>query len=150
MSETNMMIEPVVKSVSLTIAPAEAFDLFTKQMSSWWPLDSHSVGEDQARSVRFEPTIGGRIVEITEDGVEHEWGKVTAWDAGERVEFTWFPGLPPDQQTVVDVRFRPTAGGSEMLLVHSGWEARGDDGPTVRENYNTGWDYVLGKYRDVA
>jgi DNA-binding transcriptional ArsR family regulator len=150
MSETNMMIEPVVKAVSLALTPEAAFDLFTEQMTSWWPLESHSVGEARAVSVRIEPTVGGRIIETTDDGVEHEWGKVTAWDTGKRVEFTWYPGLPQDQQTVVDVRFREIAGGSEMLLVHSGWEARGEDGPTVRENYNKGWDYVLGQYRDAV
>jgi hypothetical protein len=35
-----------------------------------------------------------------------------------------------------------------MILIHSGWEARGEDGPSVRDNYDKGWDYVLGGYRD--
>ena len=139
-------IEPVVKSLRLTLTPEQAFELFTDQMSSWWPLNTHSVGEDRALSVRIEAKVGGRVVETTDDGVEHEWGRVTAWDTGQRVEFTWYPGLPEDQQTMVDVRFREVSGGSEMILVHTGWEARGDIAQTVRDNYDKGWDHVLDRY----
>ncbi len=139
-------IEPVVKSLRLSLTPDEAFRLFTEEVAAWWPLDTHSVGEDQAVSVRFEARVGGRIVETTADGVEHEWGRVTSWEKGRGIEFSWYPGLPEDQQTVVEVRFREVSGGSEMILIHSGWEARGDDGLSVRDNYDSGWDYVLEKY----
>jgi hypothetical protein len=33
--------------------------------------------------------------------------------------------------------------------VHSGWERRGDGG-RARLSYDTGWDYVLGKYVEHA
>lgn len=149
MSETTT-IEPVVKTLSLGIDPSAAFDLFTQQMTSWWPLASHSVGEHRAVSVRIEPGLGSRIIETTDDGVEHEWGTVTAWEEGHRIEYTWHPGLPTNQHTIVDVRFRAKEDGCEILLVHTGWEARGDDGLEVRNNYNTGWDYVLGEYTNLA
>ena len=139
-------IEPVVKSLRLKLTPDEAFTLFTEEVHTWWPLDTHSVGEEEAVSVRFEPHVGGRIVETTADGVEHEWGKVTAWEKGREVEFSWYPGLPQDQQTIVDVRFREASGGSEIILLHSGWEARGEAAATIRNNYESGWDHVLEKY----
>lgn len=139
-------VEPVVKSLRLALSPEAAFELFTTRIAEWWPLDTHSVGEAQSVTVRIESTVGGKILETTADGVDHEWGTVTAYEKGSRIEFTWYPGLPEDQQTLVDVKFRETAGGSEMILVHTGWESRGDDARTVRGNYDKGWDHVLGRY----
>lgn len=139
-------IEPVVKSLRLKLTPDEAFRRFTEEIHTWWPLDTHSVGEDQAVSVRFESHVGGRIVETTADGVEHEWGRVISWEKGRGIEFSWYPGLPPDQRTTVDVRFREVSGGTEMILLHTGWEARGETAPGIRDNYDSGWDYVLEKY----
>jgi DNA-binding transcriptional ArsR family regulator len=143
-------IEPVVKTLRLGMTPDEAFEVFTERIGDWWPLDTHSIGQDRAVSARFEPEVGGRIVEMTADGMESVWGQVTSWEKAQRVEFTWYPGLPEDQQTLVDVRFREAPGGCEMILIHTGWEARGEAGPSVRENYDAGWDFVLGKYTDAA
>jgi hypothetical protein len=69
-------IEPVRKTRTVPLDPVEAFDLFTTRTGTWWPLASHSIAEHNAKGVRFEERIGGRIVELTEDGTGHSWADV--------------------------------------------------------------------------
>lgn len=148
MLEKQMTIDPVVKTARLGVDPETAFKAFTASATSWWPLSTHSVGEGQTVAVTFEPKVGGRVFETTKDGVEHIWGTILTWEEGRRVEFTWFPGLPEDQHTRIEISFKPIGHGSEMILIHSGWEARGEDAGVVRNNYDKGWDFVLGEYAD--
>ena len=153
--ETNMLaeevrVEPIVKTRSLALTPDEAFELFTEKIAEWWPLATHSVGEDEAVSVRIEARVGGRILETTSAGDEHEWGTITEWEKGRRLEFTWHPGRGEEEQTYVEVRFRETGGGSELMLIHTGWETRGANAHVARTGYVTGWDVVLAEYEKAV
>lgn len=137
-------LAPLVKKVVVPVGVERAFEVFTAEMSAWWPLPSHSVGED-AREVRLEGAIGGRIVEYGDDGEIAIWGTVSDWDPPKSVSFTWHPGSDPQQAGQVTVTFTPVGGDTEVELVHSGWERR-PDGIRARTGYDTGWDYVLGRY----
>jgi hypothetical protein len=138
-------LEPVVKVMMIPGSPAVVFELFTDRMSDWWPLESHSVGEKDAVGVRVEPGVGGRVIETTSDGTEHEWARIKDWVPGERLEMDWYPGNPSSQATHLEITFRQTAEGTEMTLVHDGWQARGVDAERMRDSYGTGWDLVLGR-----
>ena len=133
------------KTIEVAAAPDRAFRLFTEGMAGWWPVRTHSVGEDRAETVVFEPGLGGRIYERTLDGDEHVWGTVTAWEPPGRVVFTWHPGRGPDTEQDVEVRFEPSGTGTRVELVHTGWERLGDRAAAVRENYDGGWDLVVGE-----
>ncbi len=95
------------------------------------------------RTAHIDGRVGGSLAEVTSDGVEHEWGAITAYGSDARVQFTWHPGLPKEAGTNVDMRFDATDSGTRVTLVHSGWEARGDIAQEVRDNYESGWDTVL-------
>jgi uncharacterized protein YndB with AHSA1/START domain len=133
------------KTIEVAAAPDRAFRLFTEGIAGWWPVRTHSVGEDRAETVIFEPGVGGRIYERTLDGDEHVWGTVTAWEPPGRVVFTWHPGRGPDTEQDVEVRFEPSGTGTRVELVHTGWERLGDRAAAVRENYDGGWDLVVGE-----
>ena len=133
------------KTIEVAAAPDRAFRLFTEGMAGWWPVRTHSVGEDRAETVVFEPGLGGRIYERTLDGDEHVWGTVTAWEPPGRVVFTWHPGRGPDTEQDVEVRFEASGTGTRVELVHTGWERLGDRAAAVRENYDGGWDLVVGE-----
>jgi DNA-binding transcriptional ArsR family regulator len=137
-------IEPVVKVVTVPGETGVVFELFTKRMGEWWPLATHSVGGDDAVDARVDPGVGGRVYEVTRDGVEHDWGRITEWEAGRRIVLDWHAGVPVSQATHVEITFRQTAEGTEMTLVHDGWEARGADAAGMRKSYDGGWDLVLG------
>jgi hypothetical protein len=142
----SVRIEPVRKQLRVGLPPERAFELFTAGMGSWWPLPTHSVGEEQAESCFLEGWVGGRIVEVLKDGSQSEWGKVLVWEPSRRVSFHWYPGRAPDTAQEVTVTFSEIPGGSLVELVHMGWESLGDRALSTRDGYETGWDYVLAKY----
>jgi uncharacterized protein YndB with AHSA1/START domain len=142
-------LPPLVKSVTVAAPLERAFDLFTTGLDQWWPLASHSVGEESATSVAMACRVGGRIVETVEDGTTHVWGKLTEWSPSTRLAFTWHPGQPEAEATLVTVTFRADGEQTEVQLVHTGWDSR-PDGARARTGYNTGWDVVLGHLTALA
>ncbi len=137
-------IEPVVKRRLVPIGADAAFELFTAGLATWWPFATHSIAEDRVAGVRFEPAVGGRVVEVAIDGTAVEWADVIAWDPPYRVALAWHPNPSPDAATIVDVRFTAVAGGTQVDLVHWAFEELGEtDGPGARNRYDEGWEPVL-------
>ena len=135
-------LPPLVKSVVVAATPDRAFDLFTAEIGQWWPLVTHSVGQESATDVAMECRLGGRIVETVRDGSTYVWGTITAWSPGSSLTFTWHPGQPENEATLVTVSFLPDGEQTEVRLVHTGWDSR-PDGARARTGYDTGWDIVL-------
>jgi len=143
-------IPPVRKELTLRCSADHAFTVFTRELGTWWPLASHSISGDRARTASFEPRVGGRLFETDADGAEHPWGEVTEWAPPNRVAFRWHPGGDPARPTRVDVRFEAIAADqTRMVLVHSGWDVL-DDGAKTRAGYESGWDGVLERYRGAT
>jgi hypothetical protein len=143
-------LDPVRKSVTVRLAPARAFQLFTVRIAEWWPLRTHSLGQEKAETVVFEGREGGRLYERTTEGVEHQWGTVLVWAPPARFVVTWHPDTPPDQAQRVEVRFLPEAGGTRVELTHTGWEALGDLAADYRTGYESGWVGVLELFAGAA
>ena len=135
------MIEPIRFSVTVPLSVPDAFALFTERMTAWWPLPTHSLAQERAERVDFEPHVGGRIVERSRDGEEHVWGEVLACDPPHRLVFTWHPGL--DASTEVEVAVRAVAGGTQVELEHRNWEALGELAEEARTGYLNGWPFVF-------
>jgi hypothetical protein len=138
-------VPPVEKSVLVGCDPARAFAAFTAEIAQWWPMRTHSVAQAKARSVVIEPRVDGRVYETAADGTESDWGRVLSWSPPSGFSMTWHAGRAADRHTVVELSFTAENGATRVRLVHRGWEALGKDGATSRENYNGGWDMVLGQ-----
>ncbi len=138
-------IEPIRKTVRVALTPSDAYALFTERIDSWWPIASHSVGGERARTVVLEPGIGGRVYEVLDDGTESDWGRITAWDVPAMVAFTWHPGRPVDTAGVVTVEFVAEGRETVVTLTHDGWERLGESATEIRSGYDTGWDFVFGQ-----
>lgn len=145
-TRTNPAIEPVVKTITVAWPVERAFRRFTGEIGAWWPLESHSVGGEQARTCAIEPREGGRLYEVGEDGSEHAWGTVTRWEPPRRVAFTWHPGRDPETRQEVEVTFDPVDDGTRVQVVHTGWERLGEKAAETREAYGPGWEFVLGRF----
>ena len=143
-------IEPVRKQMKIGLSIERAFDLFTAGMGTWWPLLTHSVGEEQAESCFCEGWVGGRIVEVLKDGSQSEWGRVLTWEPPHRVSFSWHPGRAPETAQEVTVTFNEIPDGTLVELVHVGWETLGPVAKARRDGYVTGWDLVLAQYVTAA
>ena len=147
---TTMTYPPLIKNIEIPLPPAEAFELFTTGIARWWPLPTHSVAEDHATSCVFETKVGGRIYEIVDDGTEHEWGRVDEFEPPTRVTYDWYPGRDATTAQKVEVTFTESNGGTDVRLVHTGWETLGELAQEQRDNYDTGWDAVLGQLVEFA
>ena len=145
------MPEPVAalairKSVTVRVPVETAFQTFTAELGSWWPLASKSVGMDEAETVIIEPGAGGRVYECSKNGEEHPWGEVLAWEPPSRFAFSWHPGRAPETAQEVDVRFTSVEDGTRVDLEHRGWETLVGPRGEVPGHFDSGWDEALASY----
>jgi uncharacterized protein YndB with AHSA1/START domain len=145
-NETQTTIQPVRRAVTVERPLEEAFRVFTEELASWWPVETHSIAKEAVETVVMEGRVGGRLYERAGDGAECDWGRLLAWEPPHRVAFEWqITGVP----TEVDVRFTPDGEHTRVDLTHRGFE-RLENGAARRESYNGGWVTVLGRYESAA
>jgi uncharacterized protein YndB with AHSA1/START domain len=136
-------LPPIVREVSVSWPPAEAYRRFVEDFGRWWPRATHSVGGPEVTEIVLEPRVGGRIFERHESGRRFQWGCVLACDPPRSIRFTWHPSR--DESTAQDVvlTFHPRGTGTRVELVSSGWEKWGKGAKGARRGYDLGWGYVL-------
>ena len=61
-------ILPVTKSLVVKQPIAAAFRLFTSEIGRWWPLNTHSVFGEAAKTCVVDEQVSGRIYEVHADG----------------------------------------------------------------------------------
>jgi uncharacterized protein YndB with AHSA1/START domain len=139
------VIEVVRRSVTVDCAVDEAFRIFAADATSWWPVGSHSLYGDRVREVVFEEREGGAVYELTEAGEKGHWATVLAWEPPNRLVLAWEVS-PSVMGTEVEVRFLPEGDATRVELEHRGWERVAQDASAKRDDYDTGWGYVLESY----
>ena len=140
------MIEPLRFAFEVECPIQEAFDLWTRRTSSWWPV-SHTVSAEPGLQVIFEGRPGGRIFERTPGGREVEWGEITLWEPPHRLGYLWYIRKDRADATEVEIRFK--GGGrapTRVEIEHRGWERLGTAGPGWRDVNQGGWKGVLPEY----
>lgn len=146
----------VRRSITVDVSQARAFDVFVN-MTAWWPLATHTVGEVPAQASIVEPRAGGRWFTIDKFGDEDEFGRVLAYERPRRLVITWeighgFPN-DPSVQTEIEVRFVAEAPQRTRIeLEHRGFEAFGARSVAERALYGSAdaWTFVLGAYANSA
>ena len=149
---------PIRGAVTVPIDPERAFELFTRGMGTWWPLEDYSraVSELADEGVRadgleFQARLGGSILEHLSDGRVLPWAEVTAWEPPHRVVIAWRPHSLPEPPTELEARFTAVAAGTEVEIEHRGWERTS---PAFREElyeiYVRGWPGTLARYAAAA
>jgi uncharacterized protein YndB with AHSA1/START domain len=138
-------------AVEVPCDPDKAFSIFTADIGTWWRRGTYYwIDPERGLSLRFEPHVGGRLIEVYDagSGEGHEIGRVTAWEPGERLVFTWrIPDWPDGATTVVAVAFTAVAAGTRVTIEHSGWEGLDPQLPT---GYSRGWAELLGFYAEAV
>jgi uncharacterized protein YndB with AHSA1/START domain len=141
----------VRSSVTVKLPRDDAFRLFTDRIGSWWPLAMHSVFQAEAVTATMEPRVGGRVYESTADGRTSDWGTITEWQPGERLAMTWHPGDEAELATLVEVTFSEGPdGGTQVDLLHTGWEVHGAEAAEQAADYQDGWVSVLEGFAKAA
>ena len=140
------MIEPLELEFSVACPPEHAFEVWTERTSMWWPK-GHSVSGEPGLTVTIESREGGRIFERTPEGVEHDWGQVTAWEPPHRLAYLWHIAWDRADATAVEITFSPEGeDGTRVAIVHSGWERFGERAPTMRDRNRAGWASLIDPY----
>jgi hypothetical protein len=148
---SSIVIAPVRRSVGVDCTVEEAWEVFTTGIYSWWPTETHSLAGDSVRDVVFEGQVGGQVYEVDDDGTKRPWADVLVWEPPHRFVLAWDVGERRGEPTEVEVQFTPFEDGSgtRVELEHRNWE-RWADGESARSNYDTGWEFVLGRFAERA
>jgi uncharacterized protein YndB with AHSA1/START domain len=141
-----MKDQPLVKSVTVPWPVERAFERFTEELDTWWPLETHSVFPERSSTAKMPARAGEDIVETRDDGETGVWGTVLEYDAPNLVRFSWHPGRGADSAQEVEVVFAAQGDGTLVTLTHTGWDKLGEKAEETRSGYDTGWDLVLGRY----
>ncbi len=136
----------VEKEITVLGSPDSAFRRFTEGIAGWWPLATHSVGQNETVTVVFEGREGGQVFERLSDETTAVWGRVKLWEPPHRFTMSWHPGHPEERATELDVRFELVPEGVRIRLRHSGWEVLGEAAEEACRRYTTGWDPVLARF----
>jgi uncharacterized protein YndB with AHSA1/START domain len=137
-----MIVAPVTKTLVLECTPERAFAVFTEEIDTWWPIETHSVHGAGGRAHLDERSM----YEVSASGDRNEWGTVLVWDPPSRIVMTWAPGEDKSVLTELEVRFTPHGDRTRFELIHRGWERWGETAEANRSGYDGGWDGVLAKY----
>jgi hypothetical protein len=149
------VIAPVRKTVHVKAPISHAFDVFTSGLTRWWP-HTHGVGKKPIAKVVMEPKLGGRWLEICEDGTETTVAAITLWEPPHRFVMLWQINAKwqPDaaMKSEVDVRF--VADGAEAThveLLHHKFETMGaEGGASMRRDVDGGWPGLLQRFVEEA
>ena len=150
--------EPIRRTVTVRCPPERAFDLFTEEMGTWWPVESYSraVSEFAGTGVEvdrleFQARGGGSILEHMSDGRTLPWAEVIAWDPPHRVVLAWRPHSMPEPPTELEVTFAADGDGTLVEVEHRGWEQLSDGfRDALYDVYDRGWTSTLELFAAVA
>jgi uncharacterized protein YndB with AHSA1/START domain len=143
---------PIQKSIRVAVSVARAFQVFTEDMTTWWPLATYHIGKVDAKSVVLEPFVGGRWFERGIDGSECDWGRVRSWDPPGRLVLSWEISSQwqhdPSIQTEVEVRFTAEGASTRVDLEHRLLHYYGDKAAEMRGIFDSeqGWTGLLNAF----
>jgi uncharacterized protein YndB with AHSA1/START domain len=145
MAET-MTVAPVVKSVHVECGVANAFEVFTREIGTWWPLDQLALAPGEVKEVVWEERQGGEVYEISTSGERSHWATVLEWDPPTGFTIAWKVDPEAVAATEVEVRFTLEGDGTQVVLEHRHWDRLGAGAAETRGNYDGGWGMVLDRY----
>jgi hypothetical protein len=153
---TRQTIAPVRVSVSVGLEQKRCFEVFTEEMTSWWPEGYHT-GEAPIETLVVEPFVGGRWYTRHTDGSQTETGTVQAWDPPNGFTVTWQVGADwafhDDLVTTIEVTFEEVEAGKTLVtLEHRDLDAYGEAAAQMQEVFEgpDAWGGMLETYKQVA
>jgi hypothetical protein len=118
------MTSKVFVALRVPATPARAFEAFTGEIASWWQSDRlFQITPDGDGELAFEPGVGGRLLTRLKNGDTFEIGRISVWEPGKRLLFSWRQAnFPAEQSTEVEVLFEPVNGETRVSIEHRAWD----------------------------
>ena len=90
-------LAPVEKSVWVPLTPDRAFDLYTRQLDTWWPVATHSLSASRMNGIPKSPL--NRYNQVTDVVVAHNtWINCKSpWHFGVGTNISQKDVLPPSE-----------------------------------------------------
>jgi hypothetical protein len=119
------MSSKVLVSLRVPVDPLAAFDVFTREIGSWWRSNGlFAVTAEGDGTLAFEPHTGGRLLTTLPSGAQFEIGRVGVWEPGARLVFSWRQAsFAPEQSTEVEVRFEGVGEETRISVEHRAWDS---------------------------
>ena len=119
------MTSKVLVSLRVAADAERAFAVFTREVGQWWcPNAMFAFTPRSPGRLAFEEGLGGAFTETLPNGKVFEIGRITAWEPGARLAFTWRQAtFRPGQMTQVEVRFEPMGEETRVTVEHRGWDS---------------------------
>ncbi len=141
------MLEPIKKTIEVPCNQETAFGVFVEEMASWWPLDKRSMSMHSgqaAKTLRVDAQVGGKVIEVSEDGTEHWWGSFKTYDPFSSLSMDFHMGLAPENASLVEVAFTAlNEERTQVELTQSNFEAFGDMAEMMYNGYGSGWALIF-------
>jgi uncharacterized protein YndB with AHSA1/START domain len=147
----------VLVSLRVAASPDRAFDVFTREIGTWWrPNTLFRFTPRSPGLLAFEPGLGGRLTETLANGKVFEVGRITAWEPGSRLAFTWRQAsFSAGQMTNVEVRFERVGDETRVTVEHRGWDSvpqehvarHGFPESVFLQRHGEWWQHLLRSYR---
>ncbi|WP_284977445.1 SRPBCC domain-containing protein [Arthrobacter sp. fls2-241-R2A-200] len=134
-------LDPLVFTVVVPTNVSHAFMGFTDHPHLWWPLEELSVFGADAH-VEFEENL---ILETAEDGRTSVWGTIDDWQPPLSFHADWYPASTALWSTEIRVVFRAVNGGTEVRVIHDGWEGA-EEPLATRDSYADRWPRILERF----
>lgn len=119
------MTSKVYVALRVPANPLRAFEAFTQDIALWWqPGRLFQITPRGDGALAFDPGVGGRLTTTLANGKEFEIGRISIWEPGRRLVFTWRQAtFTRDQSTEVEVRFEAVDDETRVSIEHRAWDS---------------------------
>jgi uncharacterized protein YndB with AHSA1/START domain len=116
-------VSAVLVAIRVAATPEDTFDAFTGDIGLWWrPSALFQLTPRGDGTLSFDAR--SRLITTLASGKVFEIGRVTAWQRGARLAFTWRQAnFAPDQVTSVEVTFEAIGDDTRVTVTHRGWDS---------------------------
>ena len=140
-------MQDIVKSITIN-APL---------LHVWSYLSEREKFEKWMLTMSGAPTLGETFYFRMTAAKDSEWDgeikcHVTRMEPPNRLEFSWSHNELAFAETLVSISLAEVAGGTEVTLVHSGWDAIANEALRAykHSDHNEGWDNHLRVWDELA
>jgi len=115
-------VSAVIVSLRVAAWPETAFDIFTQQIALWRRPDAlFQLTPRGDGTLSFDGEA--RLITTLASGKIFEIGRVTDWQRGRRLAFTWRQAsFAPNQLTAVEITFDAIGEETRVTVTHRGWD----------------------------
>jgi uncharacterized protein YndB with AHSA1/START domain len=115
-------VSAVLVAIRVPATPEDTFDAFTDDIGLWWrPSALFQLTPRGDGTLAFENRE--RLITTLASGKVFEIGRVTVWERGQRLAFSWRQAnFPPDRITSVEVTFQAVGEDTRVTVTHRGWD----------------------------